>query len=149
MRSHISIAIDWPDLLAIRDLNDGATSVTNDAEGVVAWLHRNKALDDRRLIYEDTDGVWDELVHSGGTFLGFGIIGALTLEQAVGRIKPQSYSVTICSAITDAVPFAEVYSGPSYQDAFDSATNARGNVSWRGKWIKFQTPEAVKWAQIN
>lgn len=48
---------------------DGPVSVTNDAERVVTDLFR--LYGDRRIIYQDTDGNWDELKHVGGNFGGF------------------------------------------------------------------------------
>lgn len=57
--------------LTIRDLCLG-TSITNDAEAVVAELHRSGVLAGRRLYYFDTMGQLDELVHDGqGGFKGF------------------------------------------------------------------------------
>jgi hypothetical protein len=48
---------------------DGPMSVTNDAEAVVAWV--NAWCPERRIIYRDTMGQWDELLHSNGRFDGF------------------------------------------------------------------------------
>lgn len=48
---------------------DGPLSVTNDAEGVVAELH--EALPGFRVVYRDTEGDWDELVHDAGVFTGY------------------------------------------------------------------------------
>lgn len=48
---------------------DGPLSVTNDAEAVVADLF--KTYGDRRIIYRDTQGDWDELVHESGRFKSF------------------------------------------------------------------------------
>lgn len=44
-------------------------SVTNDAERVIAELYVSHG--DRRVIYRDTDGNWDELKHRGQQFLGY------------------------------------------------------------------------------
>jgi len=52
----------------ISDLNIGM-SVTNDAERVVEEIiPRFKG---KRIVYKDTDGRWDELVHDGHQFTGF------------------------------------------------------------------------------
>lgn len=48
---------------------DSGMSVTNDAEAVVAEVHA--LCPGRRIIYRDTDGNWDELVHKDGVFVGF------------------------------------------------------------------------------
>lgn len=57
----------------IRDMSNEdptAMSVTNDAEAVVAYilgLHPG-----RRIVYKDTMDQWDELLHDGEKFTGFG-----------------------------------------------------------------------------
>jgi hypothetical protein len=48
---------------------DGVLSITNDAERVVSVL--NHQYPGRRIIYRDTVGGWDELLHNNGTFTGF------------------------------------------------------------------------------
>lgn len=51
-----------PNVVAIIDQNDGAMSVTNDAENVVYRLRILGVLrPGDRLIYRDTEGMWDEL----------------------------------------------------------------------------------------
>lgn len=58
------------DFVWIVDLDlEGARSVTNDAELVVAELA--KVYGDRRIIYRDSMGNWDELQHDGERFTGF------------------------------------------------------------------------------
>jgi hypothetical protein len=47
----------------------GSMSVTNDAEAVVHNL--NSEYGNRRFIYRDTMGQWDELVHENGKFTSF------------------------------------------------------------------------------
>lgn len=49
--------------------DNGWQSVTNDAERVCAGLHVRFPA--HRIIYRDSSGVWDELVHSAGIFQGF------------------------------------------------------------------------------
>lgn len=58
------------DVIFIRDLDQGVT-VTNDAEAVVAEL--NKYYPGKRIVYRDTIGGWDELVHENGVFTRFSI----------------------------------------------------------------------------
>lgn len=74
-------------VVAIRDLDEGK-SVTNDAERVVRFLHKQGMLPPgRRLIYQDTMGRWDELEHDGaGRFTGFHPIGKETIEGALSHI---------------------------------------------------------------
>lgn len=52
----------------IRDC-DGPVSVTNDAEGVCQRV--NRAYPGYRIVYQDSMGMWDELVHTNGKFEGF------------------------------------------------------------------------------
>jgi hypothetical protein len=56
------------DKVFIIDLDIGK-SITNDAEAVVEIV--NKAFPNRRIIYKDSCGQWDELVHAKGSFVGF------------------------------------------------------------------------------
>lgn len=57
------------DIVWIVDANQGNISVTNDAEGVCRRVWHDYP--DRRIIYRDSDGNWDELKHEGGRFVGF------------------------------------------------------------------------------
>lgn len=54
----------------IRD-HDGAVSVTNDAESVVASVMRHIKSPADRILYRDTVGDWSELKHDGREFTGF------------------------------------------------------------------------------
>jgi len=58
--------------------DDGPVSVTNDAENVVAYI--NKKYPNMRIIYCDTNGDWDELVHCNGVFQAFEPIGSFLQE---------------------------------------------------------------------
>ena len=57
------------DKVFIVDCDEGACSVTNDAEGVVKYV--NGLYPDKRIIYRDSDGRWDELGHVNGVFVDF------------------------------------------------------------------------------
>jgi hypothetical protein len=71
-RAHYEIVKDDSLFLTISDVGQDRPSVTNDAEGVVLELHQVGILGSRRLLYYDSEGRLDELVHDGrGTFLGF------------------------------------------------------------------------------
>ncbi len=62
------------DVLVIRDVGpwDRHKTVTNAAEQVVSNLYDQGLLDDgRRLLYYDSEGDRDELLHQDGKFLGF------------------------------------------------------------------------------
>lgn len=76
-----SIVADQPGVLAIVDADNGRRSITNDAAVVVRELMPN--LSDKRLIYRDTDGRWDEILHAAGEFVGFKHIGADSLHAAL------------------------------------------------------------------
>lgn len=67
-RSTFNVVKAEPGMVWIADCN-GPLSVTNDAEAVCAALaveHGNA-----RIIYRDSMGMWDELKHDRGRFLGF------------------------------------------------------------------------------
>ena len=69
-RAHYEVVRVTPEIVWIADCNDGAISVTNDAENVVMELHNKYP--GARIIYRDSDENWDELKHDGrGTFTGF------------------------------------------------------------------------------
>lgn len=68
-RAHYSVLRITSELVVIRDLDDGHMSITNDAEAVVREV--NSLHPGRRIFYYDTDHRYDELVHEGGTFVGF------------------------------------------------------------------------------
>lgn len=69
-RAHFEIVRFCSDRIYIADKNDGAMSITNDAEAVVAWI--NERWPGKRIVYRDTEGRWDELKHEDGIFKGFG-----------------------------------------------------------------------------
>ena len=53
----------------VDDWNPHVLSVTNDAEQVCEDV--NRKFPGHRIIYRDTEGNWDELVHANGTFQRF------------------------------------------------------------------------------
>ena len=68
--AHYDIVKVTPEIVWIRDrTEDGVISVTNDAEGVCRRVWHDYP--NRRIIYCDSDGNWDELKHEGGRFVGF------------------------------------------------------------------------------
>ena len=70
-RSNYTIVSDKPDQMIIRDVGPWTNhaTVTNDAENVVKDLAPQ--LGSRRLLYIDSEGDMDELVHKDGRFVGF------------------------------------------------------------------------------
>lgn len=70
MRSSYSEWAVTPSFVFITDnCRPGAMSITNDAENVV--LECLGRYGERRIIYRDSDGRWDELLHTGIQFRGF------------------------------------------------------------------------------
>jgi hypothetical protein len=76
------------DFLRIADANRAGRSITNDAERVVTeLLATGQLLAHQRLLYRDTLGRWDELVHDGHRFTGFRPIGGDSFVDAVHRAR--------------------------------------------------------------
>jgi hypothetical protein len=79
--------MDWVDIMTVRsrfyvqDVTEEAVfivdlanecntmSITNDAENVVANVAQ--AFGNKRIVYKDTMGQWDELIHENGVFVRF------------------------------------------------------------------------------
>lgn len=59
------------DAIHIVDQNLGNMSVTNDAENVLAAIHKEIDLTDREVTYTDSEGQVDRLLHKAGEFTGF------------------------------------------------------------------------------
>lgn len=77
VRAHYSVHQVTQDAVWIIDLDDGAMSVTNDADAVVAEVVATYG--DKRIIYRDSEGRWDELAHDAGVFRDFVLLrGVLT-----------------------------------------------------------------------
>ena len=67
---HINRVVFLDKIIYITDeCNGSQLSVTNDAERVCEEL--NKSHPGFRIIYKDTNGDWDEIVHVDGVFQGF------------------------------------------------------------------------------
>lgn len=150
MKAIISIAYNGDDVIAIRDM-DGKMSITNDAEGVVAFLaSRHFLTETKKLIYRDSMGFWDELVHNGKELKGFKPIRTKMLYEAIAKVLDTKTEYVV--SITDykgGRPVHLLYIGKDYQKAFDTAVEARDKEEWRGKWVKFINGETIKWAQIS
>ena len=58
-----------PFVWIVDECAEGRLSVTNDAEAVCHELHAR--FPNHRIIYRDTEGKWDELLHRSGVFVGF------------------------------------------------------------------------------
>lgn len=69
-RAQYDIVKETTDTVFIEDVGHTHTmSVTNDAEAVVYNLFNQ--FGNKRIIYKDSDGRWDELLHNEGQFTGF------------------------------------------------------------------------------
>lgn len=74
--------------IVIRDLNRGGKSVTNDIENVIASIAEQLGnISKLRIIYQDSNGTWDEAIHVGGAFKYFASIGATELQDALHHIR--------------------------------------------------------------
>jgi hypothetical protein len=85
------------DVIAVHDMDDGfqqlvTVSVTNDAERVVRFLaaQPDGLRDGDHLIYRDTQGQWDALLHQGGKFVNFNVLGKKTVEDAILAVRSAS-----------------------------------------------------------
>lgn len=80
-----------PDVVLITDDFDPAhptMTVTNGAEYIVNMLVRRRVLGERRLLYRDTEGYWDEIRVHEGRFSGFAAIRSRELDIALLTIRP-------------------------------------------------------------
>jgi len=69
--SQFVIENETSDYMYIIDTGIDARSVTNDAGNVLSHLSTNFNLGNRRLIYRDSTGQIDEIVHDNGIFIRF------------------------------------------------------------------------------
>ena len=76
--------------LVIRDIGANCTSVTNDAEAVVDSLFRGGHLPaGRRLLYFDSGGDVDEILHDGhGRFAGFNPLRGAAPAEFFSEVAP-------------------------------------------------------------
>lgn len=63
---------EFPEVVFVEDVGTGM-SVTNNAEAVVERVAA--AHPGRRIIYRDSEGDWDELLHRSGVFVDFAALG--------------------------------------------------------------------------
>lgn len=74
-----------PVIWVVDEQEDGAASVTNDAERVVAEVV--KLYGDLIIIYQDSDGLWDQLRHKSGVFESFGHVGGRDRHSAAWLVR--------------------------------------------------------------
>jgi len=83
-------ASDLGDVLVVYDASAqlGGKTVTNQADEVIDALRSVLGeLGTRRVIYCDTEGVFDELKHEGGRFTGFLPIRETRLARALEKVR--------------------------------------------------------------
>jgi hypothetical protein len=68
-RSNYTVVAVSPDKVFLVDCDWGNKSVTNDAENVVREVFTKYG--QKKIIYCDSMGQWDELVHDRGRFIDF------------------------------------------------------------------------------
>ena len=74
-------------VLLIEDLN-GGKSVTNDMAKILLDLDfLLGSLEDRRIIYKDSEGIWDGVAHDGKFLKGFYPIGATNSDAALQQLR--------------------------------------------------------------
>jgi hypothetical protein len=64
MRSTFEIVRVTDDTVFLIDLDEGRTSVTNDAENVFAYIQ--KIHPNKHVVYRDSMGCWDEIIMDRG-----------------------------------------------------------------------------------
>ncbi|QFT57151.1 hypothetical protein [Microbulbifer sp. THAF38] len=70
--SSFTVLCETDTFILIRDKNDpDHASVTNAADYTVEWLAQRFEIANRRIVYQDTMGRFDELCHKRGKFDGF------------------------------------------------------------------------------
>jgi len=69
--SKFLILHDTPEYVYIVDTGENVKSITNDAKAIVRFLYSKHQLGNRRLIYRDSSGQRDEILHEKGKFLDF------------------------------------------------------------------------------
>jgi hypothetical protein len=68
VRCSFGVGADTDTKTFLIDLDSGVT-ITNDAENLCEFMHY--AHPGKRVIYRDTDGLWNELVHVDGKFSNY------------------------------------------------------------------------------
>jgi len=66
-----TISHETPTYMYIVDTGTAVKSVTNDVKNVLTYLSEHYNLGCRRLIYRDSTGQDDEILHDKGVFKGF------------------------------------------------------------------------------
>ena len=74
-------------VLFIIDEHDGSSmSVTNDIENVIKEVCRKAGSIPNKVIYRDTEWVWDQVVCKDGEFVCFKHLGTGSMEGAIDKV---------------------------------------------------------------
>lgn len=135
------------DVLIIRDLDRGGRSVTNDADGVIMDLAKRGLLcDGMRVIYRDSSGEWDEMLHRGGLFSTFRAIPAdarTNVATALAWIFTEYGPIGVKSADAKAAKIADFEERLADLDAEEAAGPAAGEEDAFSRFFARQTYGAV------
>jgi len=81
------------EFLIIKDLNLGRMSVTNDIENVLNEISKLIILDLYKIIYEDSDGMFDAVLTYQNEFSDYYILGVWSKEEAKEKFTEYHNSV--------------------------------------------------------
>lgn len=73
------------EMILIEDTGEGM-SITNDAENVVQEVHGEVGLSGRVLMYRDTEGRIDQLLHQDNRFTMFKLVDDENMQKILNRI---------------------------------------------------------------
>ena len=86
-KAEFSYQIKGNTICIVDQCNGECKSVTNDVENVIAKIAFDGVdLCNHRVIYRDTDGIWDEIVCKNGEFKGFRSINERNLDTALAKV---------------------------------------------------------------
>ena len=96
-KSNFVIAHETEQYLYIVDTSVHFDSITNTVESVLSLLYEYHNLGNRRLIYRDSDGQIDEILHINGVFIDFapGHHGIENLPAFSSRFSNELLSVHV------------------------------------------------------
>lgn len=77
--------------IVIEDLDQGGASVTNDIESVIHQItNQYGSLDNRSVIYRDSDSIYDGIKTLNNEFAGFIPLGVKSLKNAIDLDRRQT-----------------------------------------------------------
>ncbi len=85
------------EIIVIYDLHDEhncSKSVTNDIDNVMAVINVNlQGIGNRKVIYRDTDCIFDEIVIKDNQFLRFNTLNEQDIKNAIKRVRDERTSL--------------------------------------------------------